>query len=211
MAIITKTTTQPVMVTIFSPLFPTLSISPGVIMWFSDSHLEGTEGENEKVVALEEITCPCLLWSVTYLVREWQGVNVPLLQSEHPLSVEAVPAKPQIYTVLYLQVILWRSVCYDLIWVIISFWYKKKSETSKSISLFFLSCERMSECSFRLKSNHRRRISFYWTEHWTWPTDYFIQLIFTVTFTLIAVLLFSNCFSHSLCFFSSGLLWAVCL
>lgn len=75
---------------------------------------------------------------------------------------------------------------------------KKKSETSKNISLFFLSCERMSECSFRLKSHHRRRISFYWTEHWTWPTDYFIQLVFTVTFTLIAVLLFQLLLPQSL-------------
>lgn len=78
---------------------------------------------------------------------------------------------------------------------------KKKSETSKNISLFFLSCERMSECSFRLKSHHRRRISFYWTEHWTWPTDYFIQLVFTVTFTLIAVILFQLLLPQSLLLF----------
>lgn len=108
MEIITKTTTQPVMVAIFSLLFPTLSISqelsPGLMthIWKVQRGKKKWKscctGRNH--VSMSALKC--------HLVREWQGVNVPLLQSYHPLSVEAVPAKPQIYTAFYLQVILWR-------------------------------------------------------------------------------------------------------
>lgn len=60
MEIITKTTTQPAMVAIFPRLFSTLSISPELSSGLM-IHIWKVQEQNEKVVALEEITCPCLL------------------------------------------------------------------------------------------------------------------------------------------------------